>query len=78
MKRVAPIRLLPDTAQAALRRETLERCNAACTWIAEMASEKGIDRHYDIHHAVYAETRTGFGLTRPSWRALHLQGLGQP
>lgn len=63
MKLVAPIRLLPDAAQSALLRETLERCNAACVWIAETANEKCIRRQYDIHHAVYAETRARFGLT---------------
>jgi putative transposase len=63
MKLVAPIKLLPDAEQAALLSETLERCNAACTWIAEIAHEKCIRRQYDIHHAVYAEVRTRFGLT---------------
>jgi IS605 OrfB family transposase len=63
MKLVAPVRLLPDATQAALLRETLERCNAACTWIAEAAHAKCIRRQYDIHHAVYSETRSRFGLT---------------
>jgi len=63
VKLVAPVRLLPDAQQAALLRATLERCNAACAWIAETANEKCIRRQYDIHHAVYAETRTRFGLT---------------
>jgi putative transposase len=63
MKLVAPVRLLPDAEHAALLRETLEQCNAACTWIAATAHEKSIRRQYDIHQAVYAETRTRFGLT---------------
>lgn len=63
MKLVAPIRLLPDQDQAMLLRETLERCNKACSWIAATAHEKSIRRQYDIHHAVYTETRTRFGLT---------------
>jgi putative transposase len=62
VKLIAPVRLLPDSTQAMLLRATFERCNAACTWIAEKASEKGIRRQYDIHHAVYAETRRRFGL----------------
>jgi putative transposase len=62
LKLVAPVRLLPDATQAALLRETLERCNAACSWIAAVAHEKCVRRQYDIHHAVYAETRARFGL----------------
>jgi IS605 OrfB family transposase len=63
MKLVATVRLLPDAAQAALLRETLERCNAACSWLAALADEKGVKRQYDLHHLAYAEIRTHFGLT---------------
>lgn len=62
MKLVAPVRLLPTPGHVALLRSTLERCNAACGWIAATAHEKNLKRQYDIHAAVYAEARSRFGL----------------
>ena len=39
MKLVAPVRLLPTPEQAALLRDTLERCNAACDWLVGYAKD---------------------------------------
>ena len=44
-------------------KETLERCNAACTWLAAKGFEAGKTRQYDLHKLAYAETRERFGLT---------------
>ena len=41
MNLVAPVRLLPTPEQAALLRDTLERCNAACDWLADLAANRG-------------------------------------
>jgi IS605 OrfB family transposase len=63
MKLVATVRLLPDSpAQAALLRETLERCNAACNWLAALSAATGIRRQYDLHKIGYADMRARFGL----------------
>jgi len=63
MKLVVPIRLMPDASGNVALRMTLERCNAACDWLATLAHDGGIRRQYDLHHAAYADIRTRFGLT---------------
>lgn len=63
MKLVASIRLFPDAEQATTLRETLERCNAACDWLAEIGASAGKTRQYDLHHMAYADMRARFGLT---------------
>ena len=62
MKLVASIRLFPDAEQSAMLRETLERCSAACTWLAGIGASTGKTRQYDLHHMAYADMRTRFGL----------------
>lgn len=63
MKLVAAIKLLPTPNQAACLKETLERCNAACGWLATLAWDTGTFGQYALHKIGYAETRTRFGLT---------------
>ena len=63
MKLVAQLKLLPDAAQAALLRETLERCNVACDWLGRLAHDTGKRRQYDLHKIAYADGRKRFDLT---------------
>lgn len=62
MKLVAAVRLLPTPKQAALLRETLERCNAACEWLARLGADARVTRQFDLHKIGYAEMRARFGL----------------
>lgn len=63
MKLVASLRLLPAPDQAVLLRETLERCNAACDWLAQAGADAKVTRQYDLHRIGYADMRSRFGLT---------------
>lgn len=63
MKLVVAVRLFPEPEAADALRKTLERCNAACDWLADRALEAGIHRQYDLHHLGYAELRSRFGLS---------------
>lgn len=63
MKLVASVRLLPTPEQATLLRDTLERCNAACDWLAGLATDTGTRRQFDLHKLSYAELRSRFGLS---------------
>lgn len=62
MKLVASVRLLPTPEQAASLRETLERCNAACEWLARIGADARMTRQFDLHKIGYAEMRARFGL----------------
>ena len=62
MKLVASVRLLPEPDQAILLRDTLERCNAACDWLAGLSHSTGTRRQYDLHKLAYADMRAKFGL----------------
>jgi len=44
MKLIVAIRLLPKPEQVEALRLTLERCNAACDWLAGLAHESGARR----------------------------------
>lgn len=63
MKLVASVRLLPTPEQERLLRDTLERCNAACDWLAGRAFETGKRRQFDLHRLAYAEMRCLFDLS---------------
>ena len=62
MKLVASIKLKPSKEQAQSLKETLERCNAACNWIAKHGFENGKTRQFDLHKLTYSAVRAGFGL----------------
>ena len=62
MKLVASVRLLPTPEQAGLLHATLERCNAACDWLARLGADTKTTRQYDLHKIGYAELRARFGL----------------
>jgi putative transposase len=63
MKLVAALKMLPTPEQAACLMSTLERCNAACSWLAERGFESQTFRQYDLHKMGYADIRERFGLT---------------
>lgn len=62
MKLVAAIKLKPSKDQVQALKETLERCNAACNWIAAHGFETGTTRQFALHKLTYAEVRSRFGL----------------
>lgn len=64
MKLVAAIKLVPSREQAKVLKATLERCNAACTWLAAHGFASGTFRQYDLHKLAYGALRTDpHGLT---------------
>ena len=63
MKLIAAVRLLPTPEQAVLLRDTLERCNAACDWLAGLAADTKTRRQYDLHKLAYDDMRVRFGLS---------------
>ena len=63
MKLVSAVKIKPSKEQAQALRETLERCNDACTKIAKDGFEASIFRQFDLHKIAYASTRKDFGLS---------------
>jgi putative transposase len=63
MKLVVQIRLIPDGAQAAKLRETVERTNEAANWIAGVAIEHQTANVFELRKLVYHEVREKFGLS---------------
>jgi len=63
MKLAASVRLLPTPDQGEQLRATLERCNAACDWLAGRAHDTHTRRQYALHRLAYTELRTRFGLS---------------
>ena len=63
MKLVAALKMLPTPDQAICLTATLERCNAACSWLAERGFESQSFRQFDLHKLGYAAIREQFGLT---------------
>jgi IS605 OrfB family transposase len=62
MKLVASIKLKPSKDQAQALKETLERCNAACNWVAKHGFENGKIRQFDLQKITYGDVRANFGL----------------
>lgn len=62
MKLVSAVKLLPSPEQERALRATLERCNAACSWLGGRGFVEGKFRQFDLHHLAYAEVRQRFGL----------------
>jgi IS605 OrfB family transposase len=62
VKLVASVRLLPTPEQAGQLLNTLERCNAACDWLAGLAESTRTRRQYDLHRLAYYDMRSRFGL----------------
>jgi putative transposase len=63
VKLVANIQLRPTPDQEAALRAALERCNAACNWIAQRAWETKTFKQFHLHKLVYAEVREQFCLS---------------
>jgi len=63
VKLVATIKLRPSKEQAKALKATLERCNAACTWLAAKGFAANTFRQYDLQKLAYAELRERFELT---------------
>jgi putative transposase len=63
MKLVAAMKMLPTPDQAILLRATLERCNAACSYVAAEGFASGTFRQFALHKAFYRDVRDRFGLT---------------
>jgi putative transposase len=62
MKLVLQTQLLPDSPTAARLRETVERFNEACNWLAGVAFEAKCSRTFDLHKIAYRDLREKFGL----------------
>lgn len=60
MRLVVQIKLLPDTEQWRLLKETLRCANAACDWLSEHAWTTKTWGQYALHKASYAGCRTAF------------------
>jgi IS605 OrfB family transposase len=63
MKLTAKIKLTPDEWQYQSLLKTLESANAACNAVSEVAWEKRIFKHYDLHHECYHAIREQFTLS---------------
>jgi putative transposase len=62
VKLTAQIKLQATPVQADALRRTLERANAACNYISELAWEMKTFRQYDLHKLCYRAVRDRFGL----------------
>lgn len=63
MKLTAKIKLNPTDEQRQLLHETLQRANAACNYISDVAWEQKVFSTYNLHHLCYYDVRERFGLT---------------
>jgi hypothetical protein len=62
MKLVAKLKLKPTPEQEELFRETLERCNEACNFLAAKAWQTRKFRQFDRHKLAYRDAGEMFGL----------------
>jgi len=63
MKLTIAVKLQPTQEQSSLLVETLERANAACNCISDLAWETKIFGQYALHKAAYATARAAFNLS---------------
>lgn len=71
MKLVAAIKLKPSREQAQALKETLEACNAACTWLAKKGFEAKTFRQFDLQKLAYVELKERFRLgAQPAIRSI--------
>lgn len=71
MKLVSAIKLKPSREQAEALAATLERCNAACSWLAAKGFAEKTFRQFDLHKMAYAEMKRRFGLgAQPAIRSI--------
>ncbi|MEV8535090.1 transposase [Streptomyces sp. NPDC051211] len=62
MKLVMQVRLLPTPAQASALERTIQACNEAASWAAEVACAKEVYRNFDLRRHTYAEVKARWGL----------------
>jgi IS605 OrfB family transposase len=62
MKLVAVVKLKPSREQAKQLADTLERCNQAATWLAQIGFDAKCFRQFDLHKMAYADLRDRYGL----------------
>jgi putative transposase len=60
---VAPVKLLASDEESEALRETLERANAARSWIAEQGHAERSFGRTALHRATHYEARERFGLS---------------
>ena len=63
MKLIAQVKLQPNTEQAAALQETIQRANAACNYISDVAWKSKTFNQFRLHKLVYRDVRNRFGLT---------------
>uniref|UniRef100_A0A6M3LU36 Putative transposase n=1 Tax=viral metagenome TaxID=1070528 RepID=A0A6M3LU36_9ZZZZ len=63
MKLIAQVKLQPTEQQADALLDTLEKANAACNYISDVAWDTKTFMQYDLHHACYYPVREKFGLS---------------
>lgn len=63
MKLVAQLKLCPTREQARVLKDTLERANAACNRVSEVAWERRIFGKYALQRLCYREVKSGFELS---------------
>jgi putative transposase len=63
MKLIAQVKLQPTEQQTDALLDTLEKTNAACNYISDVAWETKTFRQYDLHHECYYDVRKKFGLS---------------
>src|SRR5882672_8579899 len=62
MKLTMQVQLLPDTTQSDALRTTVERFNAAATWLAQVAFAQHCSNKIALQKLAYYELRERFGL----------------
>src|SRR5437762_6837130 len=63
VKLIAQVKLLPSKAQAQALKETLERANAACDVISNVAWENKVFKQYALHKLTYHEAKHELNLS---------------
>jgi len=63
VKITVTVKLQPNSEQAPSLVATIERANAACDRISEVAWDAQVFGQYALHHLAYTDTREAFGLT---------------
>jgi len=63
MKLIAQVKLQPTDEQARALLDTLEKANAACNYVSDVAWETRMFQQFDLHKLVYYPTREKFGLS---------------
>ena len=63
MKLVINIKLKPTAEQKRALQATLERCNAACNWLSEVAYRENTVKQFALHKLTYLQCKERFSLT---------------